>query len=105
DHEMKGELGHLDLGKQTVTVRLENGIAQTFAFDADTSGSGAPAQPEAKPPKPGKTVKSSVNNLAGKEGSEVVVRWDEDPNGTKVATNIEVTQWSFSKKARRSTRS
>ena len=87
--EMKGELVRVDTASKTVVVRLENGMVQTFKFDDNTMVSGLD------------TAKSSgVRTLAGKEGSEVLVKWEER-GGSKQATSIEVTQVSMSKNTRK----
>jgi len=103
DHEMKGELGHVDMARKTIAVRLENGIAQTFKFDDTTSIAGLQDQTGTKASKPGTTNKQSMRSLAGKEGSEVTVQWTDDSSGNKMATNVEVTQLNTSKNTRRST--
>ena len=87
--EMKGELVRVDTASKTVVVRLENGMVQTFKFDDNTMVSGLDA-----------TKSSGVRSLAGKEGSEVLVKWEER-GGSKQATSIEVTQVSMSKNTRK----
>jgi len=87
--EMKGELVRVDTASKTVVVRLENGMVQTFKFDDNTMVSGLDT-----------TKGSGVRSLAGKEGSEVLVKW-EDRGGSKQATSIEVTQVSMSKNTRK----
>jgi len=89
--EMKGELVRVDTAGKTVVVRLENGMVQTFKFDDNTMVSGLD---------PAKSSGSGVRSLAGKEGSEVLVKW-EDRGGSKQATSIEVTQVSMSKNTRK----
>ena len=87
--EMKGELARVDSANKTVVVRLENGMVQTFKYDENTMVSGLDA-----------AKASGVRALAGKEGSEVLVKW-EDRGGSKQATSIEVTQVSVSKNTRK----
>ena len=101
--DVKGELMRVDIAGKTVAVRVANGMEQTLKFDDNTVLTGL-ALPQAPAPPPAKTRDSnntSLRNLAGKEGSELTVQW-RDENGAKMATNIEVTQVSISKNARRS---
>ena len=84
--EMSGELQRVDMGVKTFSIRVDNGMVQTFKFDDDTMVMGL----EPQQLKPGV---ASMRNLIGKEGSEVTVRWHEN-NGVKVATHIDVTQIS-----------
>ena len=74
--EIKGELIRVDLPMKTMAVRLENGVVQTFSFDDNTTVAG---------------IDIGVRDLAGKEGSEVTVRW-KDQGPAKVATSVDVTQ-------------
>ena len=76
--EIKGELIRVDLPMKTMAVRVENGIVQTFRYDDNTTVAGLDDN-------------SAVRNLAGKEGSEVTVRW-KDQGAAKMATNVDVTQ-------------
>jgi len=86
--DIDGDLLRLDLPKNTFVVRVENGMEQTFKFDDNTivRGLGVP-QPLMK-------------DLVGKEGSEVIVQWQEE-DGEKLASRIDVTQVVTSKKVRR----
>jgi len=86
--EMKGELVRVDTAGKTVVVRLENGMVQTFKYDENTMVTGLDA------------AKANVRSLAGKEGSEVLVKWEER-GGSKQATTIDVTQLSISKNTRK----
>jgi hypothetical protein len=90
-HAMRGELARVDTAAKTVAIRLENGIVQTFTFDDNTSVRGLE--------KSGKSSNSAVRSLVGKEGSEVTVDW-KDRSGSKMATNIQVTQLSTAKNLR-----
>jgi len=94
--DVKGELLRVDMAGKTVAVRVENGMEQTFKFDDNTVLTGLD-QPQAR------KDKTPLRNLAGKEGSELSVRW-RDENGAKMASNIQVTQVSTSKNTRRSKR-
>jgi len=98
--EMTGELQRVDMAGKTITVRVDNGMEQTFKFDDNTMVMGLEGQPQASAPsKSGKAANASIQNLVGKEGSEVAVQW-RDENGAKMATHINVTQVSTSKKGK-----
>jgi hypothetical protein len=90
-HDIFGELVRLDLQKNIFVVRVETGMEQTFKFDDDTLVMGL-NHPQAV-----------VRDLAGKEGSEVIVQWQEDDGG-KLAGRIDVTQVVTSKNIRRKRR-
>ena len=83
---MSGELRHVDMAAKTFSIRVDNGMEQTFKFDDDTTVTGLEVQPL-------KTGHVSIRDLMGKEGSEVTVQWRET-NGTKTATHVDVTQIS-----------
>src|SRR5437870_12121204 len=53
DQGIKGELLRVDVGGKTVSVRLENGMVQTFKFDNDTIVSGLENQPQTNTAKNG----------------------------------------------------
>jgi hypothetical protein len=89
--EMPGELVRIDTGRKIFTVRVENGMIQTFKFDSDTAVLGIDDKTKADGT-PAKT-QNNVRKLRGKEGSEVSVQW-RDQDGDKIATIIEVTQIS-----------
>src|SRR5438128_9216493 len=95
--EMTGELQRVDMAGKTISIRVDNGMEQTFKFDDNTMVAGleGQAQPNA-PAKTGKTTNAMIRNLVGKEGSEVNVQW-RDENGAKVATHVDVTQVSTAK--------
>ena len=98
--EMTGELQRVDMAGKTITVRVDNGMEQTFKFDDNTMVMGLEGQPQASAPsKSGKAANASIQNLVGKEGSEVTVQW-RDENGAKMATHINVTQVNTSKKGK-----
>src|SRR3989475_13338863 len=74
--EMTGELQRVDMAGKTITVRVDNGMEQTFKFDDNTMVMGLEGQPQASAPsKSGKAANASIQNLVGKEGSEVTVQW------------------------------
>lgn len=76
--DIHGELLRVDIKKGDFVVRVENGMEQTFKFDAKTAvfGLQGPAQ---------------VRSLVGREGSELIVQWQAD-DGLKAATRVDVTQ-------------
>ena len=98
--DVKGELHRVDLAGKTMAVRVANGMEQTFKFDDNTMVMGLEGQSQANAPsKSGKAANASIQNLVGKEGSGVTVQW-RDENGAKMATHINVTQVSTSKKGK-----
>src|SRR5213594_3231965 len=99
--EMSGELLRVDMPGKTISVRVDNGMEQTFKFDDSTMVMGLEGQPLANAPsKSGKAANASIQNLVGKEGSEITVQW-RDENGAKMATHINVTQVGTSKNTRK----
>src|SRR5437660_5115880 len=104
NQEISGELQRVDMAAKTISIRVDNGMEQTFKFDDSTMVMGLEGQqPQANAPsKAGKTSNAAIRNLAGKEGSEVTIQW-RDENGAKMATQINVTQVSSSKRTRSST--
>jgi hypothetical protein len=84
--DMKGELISIDLKNNTIMVRAENGMEQTFKFNDVTSVLGVEPQGTTNQPNT-----MQVRSLIGKEGSEVTVRWDEEA-GAKMATAVTVEQ-------------
>jgi hypothetical protein len=97
--EIKGELLRVDTRDKTISVRVENGMVQTFKFDDDTGVIGLEDQPQANL---GKITNREVGNLIGKEGSEITVQWK--PSDEKIATNVAVTQVSSARNTRHSGR-
>jgi uncharacterized protein YcfL len=98
--EMSGELQRVDMAAKTISIRVDNGMEQTFKFDDNTAVMGLEGQPQANAPsKAGKTSNASIRRLVGKEGSEVTVQW-RDEDGMKMATQVNVTQVSTSKNTR-----
>jgi len=92
--EMNGELQRVDMAAKTFSIRVDNGMEQTFKFNDDTTVMGLEGLPQANAPgKTSKTGNPSIRNLMGKEGSEVTVRWRDD-DGAKMATHVDVTQIS-----------
>ena len=89
-NEMTGELQRVDMGAKTFSIRVDNGMEQTFKFDNDITVLGLQG-------------KASVRDLIGKEGSEVTVRW-RDAEGAKMATRVDVTQISTARSSRRTTK-
>ena len=78
------------MGAKTFSIRVDNGMVQTFKFDSDT-------------PVLGLQGKALIRDLIGKEGSEVSVRW-QDSDGTKMATRVDVTEVSTFRSTRRTTK-
>jgi hypothetical protein len=102
--EISGELRHVDMAAKTFSIRVDNGMEQTFKFDDDTMVMGLESQPQVTAPaRTGKAGNTSVRNLMGKEGSEVTVQWRED-NGAKMATHVDVTQISTARAPRHSSK-
>ena len=77
--DIHGELIRVDVPKKTVLVRVENGMEQTFKFNDQTVVMGLD------------TSQGTVRNLVGREGSELIVQWQDD-DGAKLADRIDVTQ-------------
>ena len=95
--EMAGELQKVDMAAKTISIRVDNGMEQTFKFDDTTMVTGLESQAQSNAPsKSGKTANAMIRNLVGKEGSEVRVQW-RDENGAKMATHVDVTQVSTAK--------
>jgi hypothetical protein len=88
--EMGGELQRVSMAAKTFSIRVDNGMEQTFKFDNDTTVTGLPGKP-------------SIRDLIGKEGSEMTVQW-RDQDGAKMATRVDVTQISASRSKRRTTK-
>ena len=86
NQEMSGELQRITMAAKTFSIRVDNGMEQTFKFDETTMVMGLEQQPL-------KRGTASMRSLIGKEGSEVTVQWRE-VNGSKIATHIDVTQIS-----------
>lgn len=77
--DIHGELLGVDVPKKIVLVRVENGMEQTFKFNDHTVVMGL------------NTSQAAVRNLVGREGSELIVQWQDD-DGAKLANRIDVTQ-------------
>jgi hypothetical protein len=102
--EISGELQRVNMAAKTFSIRVDNGMEQTFKFDDDTMVMGLEGQTLTNvPAKTGKTGAASVRNLMGKEGSEVTVQWRED-NGAKMATHVDVTQISTARSSRQASK-
>lgn len=95
--EIRGELVRVDNPRRTFTIRIENGMEQTFMFDDRTTVEGLKNPPVQAPAKADATVRSRVKDLEGKEGSELAIQWREETEVAKMATHISVTQLSTSK--------
>jgi len=89
-NEAKGELLRVDLAGTTLSIRLANGLEQTFNIDDQTVITSGDQHHHPY----------SLRDLMGKDGSELTVRW-HDGAEIKTASNIEVTQFSTSRRHRR----
>jgi hypothetical protein len=85
--DVQGELISVDLKNNTIMIRAQNGMEQTFRFNDQTTMQGL--EPESRTTNQAKTMK--VRDLMGKEGSEVTVTW-KDEAGAKMATSVTVNQ-------------
>jgi len=85
-NETKGELLRVELSDTTLSIRLANGVEQTFLIDDQTVIASGDQHHH----------HYSLRDLMGKEGSELTVRWHNDAE-IKTASNIEVNQFSTSK--------
>jgi len=85
DYDVKGDLISVDVKNNTIMVRAENGMEQTFKFNDQTMVQGLQREGKNQP----RTIQ--VRNLMGKEGSEVTVTW-KDEAGAKMATSVDVNQ-------------
>jgi hypothetical protein len=79
---------------------VDNGMEQTFEFDASTSVAGLQSVQTPMRQKPGSMNNPGIQSLIGKEGSEVTVEW-QAAGDMKMATQVDVTQVSISKSQRR----
>jgi hypothetical protein len=93
NQEARGELMRVDTKDNTITVRAENGMEQTFKFNNQTMVRGLEQQGTTQP----KT--SEIRGLMGKEGSEISVTW-KDEAGAKTATMVNVEDLVSKKKKR-----
>jgi hypothetical protein len=94
---ISGELLRVNLAGKTIAVRIDNGMVQTFKVDSDTTVTGI----EDDKNKGCSCSRSPVRILAGKEGSEVIVKWRDESGGVKAATSVEVAQTTALKSTRR----
>jgi hypothetical protein len=90
--EVQGELLRVDRSANTISVRAENGMEQTFKVDDQTRIEGLQTQPQTK-----SQAMPVIRSLAGKEGSHLTVEWKE-VGGAKTATNIKVMHISSGEK-------
>ena len=88
--EITGELQRVNMPAKTFSIRVDNGMEQTFKFDNDTTVLGLQG-------------KATIRDLIGKEGSEVTVQW-RDQDGAKMASRVDVTQISTSRSTRRTSK-
>jgi hypothetical protein len=92
---LKGELISVDTKNNTIMVRAENGMEQTFRFNDQTTVQGLES-----PSNTNQSKTMAVRDLIGKEKSEVSVMW-KDEAGAKMATSITVEQLVSRKGSRR----
>jgi hypothetical protein len=85
--DVQGELISVDMKNNTVMIRMQNGMEQTFRFNDQTKVQGM--EPQSTTTNQPKTM--AVRDLMGKEGSEVTVSW-KDEAGAKMATTVTVNQ-------------
>jgi hypothetical protein len=85
--DVQGELISADLKNNTIMIRAQNGMEQTFRFNDQTTVQGL--EPQSTTTNQPKTM--TVRDLMGKEGSEVTVTW-KDAAGAKMATAVTVNQ-------------
>ena len=91
--EIRGELTQVDMSHKTVTVRVENGMEQTFKWDDQSTVLGLDWQTSLNKGKPQTVGGTQIRHLKGKEGSEVTVTWRDD-GGAKTVMSLNVTQLS-----------
>jgi hypothetical protein len=99
--DIKGELRKVDMAKNTIVVRTDNGLEQTFRYTDNTTVSGLPSSSATAPTGRQKPSggENNVHSLMGKEGSEVTVHWTQQGDD-KVATSIDVSQMSTKGKSK-----
>jgi hypothetical protein len=85
--DVQGQLISVDMKNNTVMIRTENGMEQTFRFNDQTKVQGMEPQSTAT----NRPQTMAVRDLTGKEGSEVTVSW-KDEAGAKMATTVTVNQ-------------
>lgn len=81
DQEIRGELIPVNVAKKIFSVRIENGMEQTFQFNDQTKVMGLTFENG-----------SRVRDLVGKEGSEVTIQWEDAGLSGKMATRVAVTE-------------
>ena len=93
NQDVHGELTRVDMAGKTITVRVENGMEQTFKWGDQSTVQGVESQSNLNRDKTERqtAASSQMQNLRGKEGSEVTVMW-RDENGAKTVTSLNVTQ-------------
>lgn len=99
--EVSGELIRVDVPRRMFSIRVENGMEQTFTFDDHTVVMGLETPPVQTPARAEATIASRMRDLVGKEGSELTIQWSEHGEGAKMATHVAVTQISTMKSTRK----
>jgi hypothetical protein len=72
--DIRGELIEVDVSRQTIMVRTQNGMEQTVKFDARTNVTGRGIRHTTKPGTP-RVGTTRIQSLKNREGSEVSIRW------------------------------
>jgi hypothetical protein len=72
--DIRGELIEVDVSRQTIMVRTQNGMEQTVKFDARTNVTGRGIRHTTKPGTPAAGT-TRIRSLKNREGSEVSIRW------------------------------
>lgn len=89
NQEIRGELIRVDVPGKMFSVRIENGMEQTFRFEEQTMVMGLENPPAATSAgAPGTPVRSVVDKV----GSEVTIQWIAAGDTAKVATSVAVTE-------------
>ena len=90
---ISGDLYSIDPSEETIVIRVENGMAQTFRWDEDTVIDGYLPPVEPKSGKNLSDTSSVLKRLARHPGSEVEIDWTK-VNDEQLATAVHVTSLS-----------
>ncbi len=82
NREIRGELMSVNPRVNEIVIRTTNGMEQTLKVDDKTRVSGL-QQNQGKP-----QSSNHVRSLSGKEGSEVVILWTEDPTTPVISIGL-----------------
>lgn len=100
NQEIRGELLRVDVPKKMFSVRIENGMEQTFRFEDQTMVMGLETPPVQKPATAEAKSGSRVLDVVDKEGSEVTIQWKDAGDTAKLATRVAVTEVVTTKQRR-----